>query len=229
MTDRELLEMAATRQQALDLGEKRYFTDKPCRRGHVAPRYSCGGACVECQNLAGKALYKRDRVERLKRHAAYRASNRELLSQRFKAFYQANKERRAEGYRRYREKNRDKEAARHIRYRMGNLQACKEREKLYRISNRVKLRVKWARRRSVKAGAEGAHAVSDIARLAELQRGCCANCRCRLLRFHVDHITPLSRGGSNWPNNLQLLCPPCNLRKHAKTPERWANEQGRLL
>jgi 5-methylcytosine-specific restriction endonuclease McrA len=32
---------------------------------------------------------------------------------------------------------------------------------------------------------------------------------------------PLKLGGSNWPENLQLLCRTCNLRKNAKHPDVW--------
>lgn len=35
--------------------------------------------------------------------------------------------------------------------------------------------------------------------------------------LHVDHKTPLSRGGSNDLDNLHLLCGPCNLRKGARS------------
>ena len=39
-----------------------------------------------------------------------------------------------------------------------------------------------------------------------------------LRRLQGDHIQPWSRGGATtWPN-LQLLCPACNLRKHARMP-----------
>lgn len=31
--------------------------------------------------------------------------------------------------------------------------------------------------------------------------------------LHVDHIRPVSRGGTNDPDNLRLLCPRCNLSR----------------
>lgn len=32
-----------------------------------------------------------------------------------------------------------------------------------------------------------------------------------------DHVVPLSRGGTNYIDNIQPLCGPCNSQKHAKT------------
>ena len=34
--------------QAKSQGLKRYFTGKPCRRGHVVERYAAGGHCLAC-------------------------------------------------------------------------------------------------------------------------------------------------------------------------------------
>jgi hypothetical protein len=39
--------------------------------------------------------------------------------------------------------------------------------------------------------------------------------------FHVDHIVPKSRAGSNHPDNLAISCSTCNLRKRARTPAEW--------
>jgi 5-methylcytosine-specific restriction endonuclease McrA len=39
--------------------------------------------------------------------------------------------------------------------------------------------------------------------------------------FHIDHIVPVSRGGSNRDDNLCVACAPCNLRKSAKVGTEW--------
>lgn len=42
----------------------------------------------------------------------------------------------------------------------------------------------------------------------------CCHCGIELWEGgHIDHIWPLSQGGSNLAHNLQLLCPRCNLSK----------------
>jgi len=51
--------------------------------------------------------------------------------------------------------------------------------------------------------------------------GRCGACRCAMRDYHVDHVIPISRGGSDNPENLQLLCPPCNLSKGSKTMHEW--------
>lgn len=43
-------------------------------------------------------------------------------------------------------------------------------------------------------------------------------------KFHVDHIMPVKLGGSNHPENLQLLCAKCNLAKSSIHPDVYENK-----
>jgi len=59
---------------------------------------------------------------------------------------------------------------------------------------------------------------SETARLVEARaEGRCEYCRMHQslqgATFHVEHITPSSRGGSSAPTNLAWCCPACNLHK----------------
>jgi 5-methylcytosine-specific restriction endonuclease McrA len=43
--------------------------------------------------------------------------------------------------------------------------------------------------------------------------------------LEIDHIVPISRGGSSDDDNLQVLCVPCNRSKGAKTLEEWSGRR----
>jgi 5-methylcytosine-specific restriction endonuclease McrA len=66
-------------------------------------------------------------------------------------------------------------------------------------------------------------------RLYKLQKGKCAGCYARLSKYHLDHNMPLFLGGSNTDDNIQLLCPRCNLSKGAKHPIDFMQSIGYLL
>ena len=63
-------------------------------------------------------------------------------------------------------------------------------------------------------------------RLYEAQGGACVFCYAMMDQFHIDHIIPIARGGSNEEMNLQLLCPKCNISKRDKDPARYMMEVG---
>ena len=58
----------------------------------------------------------------------------------------------------------------------------------------------------------------DINAAYARQQGRCAICgkEFPLDKMHADHIVPWSRGGHTTPENLQMLCVECNLRKGAR-------------
>jgi len=50
------------------------------------------------------------------------------------------------------------------------------------------------------------------------RQGSCASCQSRIQAgksWDIDHVLPLALGGSNAPQNLQLLCKPCHIQKTA--------------
>ncbi|MDE6004138.1 MAG: HNH endonuclease [Oscillospiraceae bacterium] len=49
----------------------------------------------------------------------------------------------------------------------------------------------------------------------EQQQGICPICSKHFYfdKMHVDHITPWHAGGKTIPENLQMLCRDCNLKK----------------
>jgi len=99
--------------------------------------------------------------------------------------------------------------------------------KAYRAANPHKVR-EWTQRRAV--GYTGRLPRGTIPRLYALQRGKCAICKNVLPpNYHVDHVIPIKLGGKHEPLNLQLLCPPCNVRKWAHHPVEFAQRNGRLL
>lgn len=89
-------------------------------------------------------------------------------------------------------------------------------------------------RRALVRNAQGFHTGKQVLELFDKQKGVCVYCKTKLNKsgnngFHADHIMPLSKGGSNDISNIQLLCSHCNLSKHNKLPELFAQRYGMLI
>lgn len=90
------------------------------------------------------------------------------------------------------------------------------------FKGRVSGRIGNDRRRKRISSASGSYSADDIALLLRSQKSRCWWCGMELAdTFHIDHRIPLSRGGSNAPENLCISCPKCNLSKGNKLPHEW--------
>lgn len=77
--------------------------------------------------------------------------------------------------------------------------------------------------RTRRLGAEGSYTQEDLCKLLSQQQGeCLCGADFSLVGYTVDHKTPLSRGGTNWSSNIQLLCSICNSSKGAKLMCEWS-------
>lgn len=193
--------MITCRQDAIKRGHNRYFTGKPCLRGHTAERLVSNRSCLECFNARNRLVYEKNPDKGRQKCKRWRNKNADYNRLRSKV---------------WREKNPEKQAD------------C---DRAWQKNNPEKARIKGRRRRANKRNALGTHTADDIKKILTLQGWKCPYCGADLKKIgrHIDHIVPLSRGGGNGPDNLQALCPTCNVTKGAKDPIDFAKSRGFLL
>lgn len=90
------------------------------------------------------------------------------------------------------------------------------REWYYR--NRDKARVNRLKRRARLAGATGKYTAAEWKALCAAHGHKCARCGV-IAPLTVDHIVPLSAGGSNDITNIQPLCDTCNKQKGTRAAD----------
>ena len=125
--------------------------------------------------------------------------------------------------------------------------ACREVNSVYNGENREKQRGYscWYRKeypehvkvanhncRARKKENGGTFTFRELNEQFERQEGFCYYCGKLLYAsfesaVHVDHKTPLARGGSNDISNIALSCAACNLKKHTKTAEEFLQEMNK--
>lgn len=213
-----------SRADAKRAGLKYYFTGKACKHGHVSIRETASAKCVGC--FFDLAEIEKKRL----RDRQYYANNKSIIIDRQSKYHQSNRDRLIKAMRERRKRNIDSALEKSRSYYAKNKQKILEKYKEYALRNPEIVRQAKRNRKARSKNAQGHHTKEDIQRILQDQKCKCANCLCDVSGgYHVDHIMPLKLGGTNWPDNLQILCPTCNLRKNAKHPIDWAQENGRLL
>lgn len=147
-------------------------------------------------------------------HAAYRAANRDEIRRKQAEWRKNNKELEKAITAAYREANREllRERAR-VSYAL-HRDKRKAKAAEYKRKNPDKYRIYHANRSA--RTREGSISSNMVRLLMLIQNEKCNYCGADLkIKYHIDHIRPLSRGGKHEDDNIQLLCPQCNMDKSA--------------
>jgi len=187
--------------------------------------------------LEHKRYYEVNKEKVAEGQKRYREENREKVAEAARRYYEENREKIAEGKRRYREENREKEveyqkmwreenrekeAERKKRWREENRERVAEVEKRYRDENKDKVRAGIARRRAKLREALGPSASKAI-----IESRYAAKEHLKKVTgydWHVDHTQPLSRGGKEHEDNLQVVPAKWNCSKGNHHCDRWIED-----
>ena len=193
--------------------------------------------CSDCGSAMRRSWYLRNAESEIAKAAEWQKANPEKKKQIAKAtYYKNHASRRARGKAAYesgkvqtleasrikyaedaayREK---KKATSRKRY-DSNPGAVKVYAKQYRKSNPEKATMWVNSYRSREKRADGECSPQEWAAILEEFGHCCAYClrhESVVGKLSVDHMDPLSRGGTNEPENLVPACRPCNSSKSSK-------------
>lgn len=144
-----------------------------------------------------------------RRESARRASRR---------WAAANREKRREYMRRWKSVNREKILEDNRRWKAANPEKACVAVRRWAAANPEKRREHHRRRRARKLNTTVEHfREPDCTGVCYL----CGEKDLTRAQMHLDHVVPLSRGGSHTPDNVAWACAPCNLSKGAKPLEEW--------
>jgi len=153
------------------------------------------GYCKECRRLYDKEYFQNNKEGILKRHKRWWEENKERHRVYTARWYESNKE----------------------FWRLHNKDKIRKYTKEYQKNNRDKENDKAARRRAKKLDQTPVLTIEEKQHIQEIYSICSLmNKLSTNVKWHVDHIIPLSKGGLHHPDNLQILEAVANLRKGAK-------------
>lgn len=154
----------------------------------------------------------------------YHQRNKDICRDRLNSWREQNREYVRERDKEYRKTRPDIEFAKQKRYRDTHKDKLYIKGKNYRENNREYFRAKYKERAdTVKNTSDGSVTQEFCNQLLEAQHYKCAYCGCDLTdkNRNIDHIIPLSRGGTHTADNIHFVCVDCNMSKGNKLESEW--------
>ncbi len=135
---------------------------------------------------------------------------------------------------RWKRDNRNKCNAYSKKRRKEHPEKCRAADQRWQQENHHKTAFYARRRRFIKRNNGGSHTLDELADILKMQKGRCAyfwRCGVKFKKGQgeVDHIIPISRGGTDDRRNIQILCYSCNRQKWATDQIEFMQSHGRLL
>lgn len=168
----------------------------PCKKCGNTERNKWG-KCVECKRKNNK-LWVENNPEKVKAsEIKYRENHRDEVNKRNKKWRDENQQQMSAIRKNWEEKNKDK---------------VREKYRRWKRANKEKGRVYENKRRARKNEGGGSFTVSEWRDVVNRQDGRCLACG-KKAKLTIDHVIPVSKGGSSDISNIQGLCGPCNSKK----------------
>lgn len=186
------------------------------KKGGKALADYCRACALERKREVDRAKCKRWRERHPEQMAACKKRWNEAHPEKVRQYWE-------DSIARHPERKRKQKAASQRR----NRAAANERNRRYAQRHPQRLRIRCLNRWAMFKEADGHFTQKDIERIYKEQHGRCAYCGITLYDdYEIDHIHPLTKGGSNWPDNLAVSCPSCNSSKNNYTIEEWQERRG---
>lgn len=188
-----------------------------CRKHYNAALYQANKAS---RMVKQREYYAANRERILAKKADYYVDNKATIAPRAAAFREDNRERLREEARAYSAENREERRVRQAAYRAANPEAWREWSK--RNPEKIRL-AQLTRRTRMHEGSTAEVTPKDIQKLINRHDGCCVYCGIKPTNepMQIDHVVPISKGGSNTIGNLLPACRSCNSSKRDKFLFQW--------
>lgn len=198
--------------------------DKPLGEFNKKSR-SNDGLRPECR-VCQKEWYNKNKEEILSSLKVKYADNKELFYDKNKAYYSANRDKILSQKKDYRSRNAESIRLNLRKFYWHNREELLAKKSIYNKSDIYKTRnsIRNGIRRSIeKCGDVTVEQILDL----KQKSSHCHWCNIELddsIKIHLDHVFPLSKGGSHTISNIVISCARCNTKKGCKMPDVFMEE-----